>query len=305
MLLIGLALPFRAGGYKRGQIISSFFTALLPFGIWRDELHDGAPWPLFAEYFPSFVVLREYLGLEFGPIPTKLKAAEEKPESQFIFAVFPHGCGSEFRVLMEGMLHQVFPNLAERGVIRTLAASVLFRIPLLSHISLWTGCVDANRKTAGSLLDNGRTVIVLPGGEAEQLLTVHGEEKVYLKSRKGFVKLAMRKRVPIVPVYVFGCSDYFMTSTILYNVRHTLMKKFGICIPLCRGLYHSLCPLPVKTTIVFGEPIDFFNIMGKEDRQATEEELSVAHTKFCMALVDLFDKHKARLGYANRTLKVM
>uniref|UniRef100_A0A7S2NUE9 diacylglycerol O-acyltransferase n=1 Tax=Leptocylindrus danicus TaxID=163516 RepID=A0A7S2NUE9_9STRA len=114
----------------------------------------------------------------------------------------------------------------------------------------------------------------------------------------------MRKRVPVVPVYVFGCSDYFLTSTVFYNVRHTLMKKFGICIPLCRGLYNSMCPLPIKTTIVFGEPMELFDIMGEEKRQPTEEELSAAHDKFCVALRDLFDKHKTRLGYADRTLTI-
>jgi hypothetical protein len=48
-------------------------------------------------------------------------------------------------------------------------------------------------------------------GEAEQIRTEWGKEKIYLKSRKGFVKLAMEEGAHLVPIYVFG-------ETSLYKV---------------------------------------------------------------------------------------
>ena len=67
--------------------------------------------------------------------------------------------------------------------VRSLAASVLFTIPLLRFITLMTGCVDASRATAVHNLKAGNSLIVLPGGEAEQLMTQKGVELIYVKKR--------------------------------------------------------------------------------------------------------------------------
>eukprot|EP00551_Chaetoceros_affinis_P020112 CAMPEP_0203735156 /NCGR_PEP_ID=MMETSP0092-20131115/31792_1 /ASSEMBLY_ACC=CAM_ASM_001090 /TAXON_ID=426623 /ORGANISM="Chaetoceros affinis, Strain CCMP159" /LENGTH=70 /DNA_ID=CAMNT_0050619635 /DNA_START=56 /DNA_END=265 /DNA_ORIENTATION=+ len=69
------------------------------------------------------------------------------------------------------------PNVVKKNNFRTLAASVLFQIPLISESAQWTGCIDASRKTAQKALDRGRSLLILPGGEAEQLLTTYGREK--------------------------------------------------------------------------------------------------------------------------------
>jgi len=263
------------------------------------ELKYGNPWRRFSEDFPLFHTMRSYLGLSFGPLPNELIEAETKEGAQFIFAAFPHGCGSEFRILMEGMMHTILPDVHRR--VRTLAASVLFRIPVVREIALWTGCVDASRKTAERNLDKGHSLVVLPGGEAEQLMTEHGREKVYLKSRKGFIKLAMRKRCPVVAVYVFGSSDMFRTSRFLYGPRYWLMKNLGVCIPLCRGLIGSpMCPLPKKTTVVFSAPMHF----QMADHSPSDKELDVAHDKFMQELIGLFNKHKSSCGYADREIEI-
>mmetsp|Transcript_24561 Transcript_24561/g.52092 ORF Transcript_24561/g.52092 Transcript_24561/m.52092 type:complete len:245 (+) Transcript_24561:113-847(+) len=243
--------------------------------------------------------MRSYLRLSFRPLPKELLEAEKKEGAQFIFAAFPHGCGSEFRILMEGILQHVLPNVHHR--LRALSATVLFRIPVVREIAMWTGCVDASRKTAERNLDKGNSLVVLPGGEAEQLMTEYGKEKVYLKKRKGFVKLAMRKRCPIVPMYVFGSSDLFHTSKFLYGHRYWLMKTCGICIPFCQGMFGSpVLPLPKKLTIVFGSPLEF----EMEGHSPTDEELDAAHDKFTKALITLFDQHKASCGYGERELVI-
>ena len=249
--------------------------------------------------------MRQYLELSIKeiPLPEKFVKEESTPDAQFILATFPHGCGCEFRIAMDGVLQHVMPNLVgKKNSLRVLAASVLFYIPILREVSTWTGCINASRETAERALDNKRSLLLLPGGQAEQLLTTFGEEIVYLSKRKGFIKLGMRKNIAVVPVYVFGCSDYFYTSKTLYSIRYKLLKKFGICIPLCRGLFGSVaCPLPKKTTIVFGEPLRF-KMKGTEP---TREELNDAHAKFTDELISLFDKHKAALDYGDRTLKVV
>lgn len=131
----------------------------------------------------------------------------------------------------------MIPNVYNKT--RTLTASILFMIPVVRELAIATGCISASRAVAEDVLDKGYSIIVLPGGEAEQLRTIYQKEKIYLKNRKGFIKLAMRKDVPVVPTYVFGCNDFYRTSGVFFPVRLWLQKRLGICIPLIAGLWNS------------------------------------------------------------------
>ena len=269
----------------------------------RHELKDGARWLAFSQHFILFKPCREYLRLGFRMInPKALRKADAQPNAQFIIAIFPHGTGCDFRIFMDGMLQEVLPHTHHQ--IRTLTASILFRIPVVREFALWTGCIDASRPVAERALDNGRSLALLPGGEAEQIRTEYGKERVYLSRRKGFIKLAMRKNVPVVPVYVFGSSDAYLTSSFLMGPRMWLQKTFAICLPCASGLYRSLaCPLPKQTTIVFGEPLSFtqVQVQGKP----TDEELNSAHSLFCKELSRIFDEKKESLGYGDRKLEII
>ena len=265
----------------------------------RPEVHDGVRWEWFSRHFPAFRTIRRFFRLQLV-VHESLKAAEAKEGAQFIFAVFPHGSNCDFRIVMDGELPEIMPNVHYN--IRALAATVLFRIPFVRELALWTGCVDASRPVAEKLLKRGRSLLVLPGGQAEQIRTVYGQENIFLQSRKGFVKLAMKHGVPLVPVYAFGASDYYHTSNAMHDFRFWLVKTLGISIPLAWGKYGSLiCPLPVETTIVFGRPLNF---VMKNPGSPTPEELDVAHGEFCRTINKLFDEHKTYLGYGDRSLTI-
>jgi 1-acyl-sn-glycerol-3-phosphate acyltransferase len=293
----------------------------------RADIRDGAPWPLFSQHYFIFPILRRFLNMKIIASDELLEADAKAKQNtanitsrkgdgnsndngnknnkqntpQFLFAVFPHGSNVDYRLLMEGMVYETLPHLAPN--IRTLAATVIFRLPLVREFALWTGCIDASRAVASKALRAGRSILVLPGGEAEQIRTVHGKEKVYLQRRKGFIKIALRHGVPIVPVYVFGASDYYHTWFLGYGLRLWIMKKLGICITLAFGLYGStLCPMPVETTIVFGKPLD---VTIKAAGAPSDKEVVDAHQQFCEALRKLFDKHKKSLGYGDRQLEIL
>lgn len=51
------------------------------------------------------------------------------------------------------------------------------------------------------------SLLLYPGGEREQMMTVRGKHRLYLKQRKGFVKIAIESGASLVPVYVFGETD--------------------------------------------------------------------------------------------------
>ncbi|CAN0489004.1 unnamed protein product, partial [Laminaria digitata] len=149
-----------------------------------------------------------------------------------------------------------------------------------------------------------------------QILGEHGKEVLYLKKRMGFVKLALRNDIPLVPVYVFGANDVFRTSTFLRNARLALVKRLRVALPLFWGRFGLPIPIEVPLRVVFGAPLSFGNnsngsgakkkaSTGKgELREVSDEELTEAHGAYMDALKRLFDENKAKFGYADRELCV-
>lgn len=258
-------------------------------------------WPAFSSGFWLLKFMRSYFPQKVHlpkAFPAAVENAEEK-KLQYILAVHPHGTMSEFRVMLDAQLTALLPAL--QGKIRWLAASVLFRLPLIREICLWTSCIDASRKVTEDFLKAGFTIGVVPGGEQEQLRTQYGKEAVYLKSRKGFVKLAIRFGVPLVPCYVFGCVDLYKTSGFLFGVRRALVSKLGVCLPFCwgpKGL--PLTPFRRPLDVVVGEPLS----VGSNP-SPTDEEVAEALSKYTAALVALFDANKDKFGCGERMLDVM
>ena len=296
-----VAIPVGSVLYPKSLTVTlPYFVYTLTFG--RFEMNDGRHRPEFSQNSILCRWMRRFLQMEEAllPIPRELKEAEAKPKAQFVFAQFPHAVWADYHVPMEGLWSQVFPNIYRN--IRTLVASVLFRLPIVREWSLWTGGIDASRNVAEQALDRGRSILVRPGGEAEQLRTCRGKEIVYLKNRRGFLRLAMARGIPVVPCYVFGASDYHYTWNGFFAPREWIQKRFGVCLPIAVGYFGTLCPLPVKTSVAFGKPLTF---PVKEKGNPTKEELIKAHAMFCEELTNLFDTHKRALGYRDRELEII
>ncbi|KAJ1627004.1 diacylglycerol acyltransferase [Pavlovales sp. CCMP2436] len=248
-------------------------------------------WPSFSKGFWLFTFFRRFYR-QHVHVPVGFK------ETQVILALHPHGCMADYRVILDGQLIELIPSLA--GKIRWLAASVLFRLPIVRELTLWTGCVDARRSVAESVLQHGLSIGVLPGGEAEQLRTTHGTESVYLRKRFGFVKLAIRFGVPLVPAYVFGCVDLYYTSTACFALRTALVRKLGVCVPVCYGTWGvPMAPLPVPINVVIGQPLRV-----TRNPTPSDEEVAAVLEQYICALKALFDANKATYGYAERELLI-
>jgi hypothetical protein len=221
--------------------------------------------------------------------------AETRP---IILAIHPHGIANDYRILMDGMLYEALPN---RNIL-TLAATVVFAIPLVRELALWTRCIDARKSVAVQALAAGHSLLVLPGGEAEQIATEHGVEEVYLATRMGFVKLAMQADVGLVPCYAFGTVDLYKVYTGVFDKqREWLRKKTGVCVPVFSGSCLFL-PLQVPVDVVMGDPVVLPPC--REGGKPTDAEVVAAHAVYVAALRSLFDAQKGRFGYADRELTV-
>ena len=71
-----------------------------------------------------------------------------------------------------------------------------------AQILLFLGCVDASSYTCHYNLKRGRSILIFIGGEKEQLMTEPGNHKIYLRNRKGFVKLALQYGCDLIPMVI-------------------------------------------------------------------------------------------------------
>jgi hypothetical protein len=181
------------------------------------------------------LALFEWMGLTPRVILTDPDAYKTHPQA--IFCSHPHGVMSYHHALfyleVEGSepLSVAIP-LSSR---RALGARPLFAVPILRDLVLMTGAVDASAAVAAKCLTKGLSLTILPGGEHEQLLAEKDKHVIYIKSRKGFCKLAVQHNVPIIPAYCFGETSTFDTSQFMIKQRKWIAKTFFVALPLARG----------------------------------------------------------------------
>ena len=136
---------------------------------------------------------------------------------------------------------------------------------------------------------NRENIALPPGGFEEATLTSGDHDRVYIKKRMGFIKLALQYGYSIVPVYSFGENATYVNVQGAWNTRLKL-NSFGIPAILVWGA--TFLPLLPKRSkyglyIVAGHPLELPKI-----ENPTREEVKLWHDKYVAALVRVFEDHK-------------
>jgi 1-acyl-sn-glycerol-3-phosphate acyltransferase len=93
------------------------------------------------------------------------------------------------------------------GLMHPLAWKLAWSVPNLARLAARVGAIMAHPKMAIAALQNDAAVLVYPGG-AEDMFRPHTmRDRIYFAGRKGFIKLALREEVPIVPAISYGAHD--------------------------------------------------------------------------------------------------
>ena len=155
-----------------------------------------------------------------------------------------------------------------------LAHNLVLAMPGLGMLRKY-GTVAASPGNADKALDTGAALLVYPGGDYEVHRPTWDSAKVDFGGRKGFIRLALRKDVPIVPVVSIGGQEtaLFLSrgerlARLLGLDRLLRLKVLPISLALPWGLnvgdMLGHFPLPAKITTQVLDPIDLREEFGAD-----------------------------------------
>src|SRR3984885_2657690 len=137
------------------------------------------------------------------------------------------------------------------------------------------GTVAASHENAGKAFDRGAPVLVYPGGDYETFRPTWHLDRIEFGGRKGFIKLATERGVPIVPVVAIGGQEtaLFLTrgqraAQLTGWAKLTRIKVLPVALAPPFGLsvldLPPRLPLPAKVTIEVLPPINLAERFGPD-----------------------------------------
>jgi 1-acyl-sn-glycerol-3-phosphate acyltransferase len=159
-------------------------------------------------------------------------------------------------------------------VFHQLAHNLVLSMPGLSFLRKY-GTVAASHENARKALQKGAAVLVYPGGDYEVHRPIWERNRIDFNGRKGFLRLAIEEKVPIVPVVSIGGQEtaIFLSRGEALAKLLRLDKMFRLkVLPISLAPPWGLnvgdmaghIPLPAKITIEVLPPIDVAQEFGED-----------------------------------------
>lgn len=146
----------------------------------------------------------------------RLTGWEHLPEGRPFLVVSNHSGGGIAEIACLVYLWQ--QRFGNTRPIAGMAAPPVFLLPVLSQMVRGVGAVPATYRHAEEAFAKGASVIVFPGGDHDAFRPIWQANRVDFNGRKGYLRLARKLGVPIVPLGIQG-SHY--TAPILWRSKLT------------------------------------------------------------------------------------
>ena len=164
------------------------------------------------------------------------------------------------------------------------------RLPGLHHVFALLGGVRASHENAQRVFDAGHKVLVYPGGSEEALRPYRDRNRLRFGGHCGYVRLALRHGVPILPVVGQGSHSTFVVlddmrwfAKLAGLDKRMRMKAWPVTVSVPWGLTFFppplYLPMPAKIRMEILEPIRF----SRTGEAAAKDEAYVAE---CATLVE-------------------
>ena len=152
--------------------------------------------------------------------------------------------------------------------------SFFLSLPGVGPVMARAGAVEASPQAAEDVLRQGGILIDFPGGDYEVFRPWRERNQIQFGGRLGFVRLALRTQVPVIPVVSIGGQESLVVLARGERLAKALRldRLFRIKVmPLVAGPPFGVVPggiptwpLPSKITVEIGVPIDWTTRHGPE-----------------------------------------
>jgi 1-acyl-sn-glycerol-3-phosphate acyltransferase len=147
--------------------------------------------------------------------------------------------------------------LRETGrVVRFLGERHLWDVPGFRAIITALGAVPGEPEAAVKLLQGGDLVAVYPGGVDDSFKPSTEKYRLQWKDRAGFARVAMRARVPILPVAGLGIDEMYTVVGRERWVGRSVMGSSRYDVPIAFGAFGTLIPRRAPQAYVVLPPVD-------------------------------------------------
>ncbi|KAG5678467.1 hypothetical protein PVAND_008137 [Polypedilum vanderplanki] len=255
-------------------------------------------WKYYANYFPVKLI----------------KTVDLPPNKNYLFGCFPHaiiGCGlfANFATNATGF-NENFPGI--RSKMCTL--SFHFYVPFFRELAFSWGLMSAKYVSIKQALSQStnplavanqadkftsNAVVLVVGGAQEALMSHPGKYEIFIKSRKGFIKIALETGASLVPVFSFGETEVYDQTpnepgSKVRRFQEAFKKWTGVApaIFIGRGFFQysfGLIPRRAPIHTIVGAPIAVEKILSP-----SKEDIDNLHQKFIEELEKLFEEHKRK-----------
>jgi 1-acyl-sn-glycerol-3-phosphate acyltransferase len=170
-------------------------------------------------------------------------------------------------------MYDWFRRFGTERLIYGLSHENLWKVnPPLANLAMEVGSIAAHPKMAIAAIQRGASLLVYPGGAKDVFRPHRDRHKIQFAGRTGFIKLALRENLPIVPIISHGAHDTLIVLEDFYK-QAKILHQWGIpwlfnadpeVFPVYLGLPWGIAigplpnipfPVPIKTRVC--PPITF------------------------------------------------
>lgn len=230
-------------------------------------------WDYITNYFPARLILQEQLD----------------PSKTYLFAYNPHGVWAWG--LWANMLNDSnkILELLEGIKLRILTLDMNFLLPFYRDVIMGLGFASVSRESCNYLLSKGISIVIVIGGAEDTIDAKPGTNKLKIKNKKGFIRMALKHGANLVPVFTFGENELFdqipnPPGSRIRRLQTWMKHKYGFVATPFWGRGHlPAFPRRHEIVTIIGSPIE---VQKKET--FNEEDVEELHEKYIDALVNLY-----------------